>query len=460
MAQIPDQVVVEILSDTELILKEPGILKFDPNIEFDYKIIPKLDQSKVYESVWDALERQQTIGIFPEGGSHDRSDLLPLKAGVTIMALGAMEKSKCKVTIVPCGLKYFRRYKFRSQAIIEFGAPYEIPAQYAEIYSKNKREACSILLREIEQRMRDVTFTAPSYHELEAIYMAKKIYLPETHNLTKEEENELYKRFTKGYNAFRDKPEQRFLFEEIREYIAELKDLGVRDYQVKVIRLTFLNVFAKLIISAIRLTLSLAFALPGLILMTPVGLYLRYLADQERKKALAGSTVKLMGVDVMASKKIMSAIVIFPLVCIVFTAALFVGTGYFTDLSVYMRFVITVTFFILWPIYVYICIRSTDGTVRHFKTFTSRLLCLFYRNKIEKIQIMRQRLKLKITESISKYGPTLYENFEKRKIIHHDQSFSSDGDDGRISNTTSRKNSYMNDLALNQAFESLTELGL
>lgn len=64
--------------------------------------------------------------------------------------------------------------------------------------------------------------------------------------------------------------------------------------------------------------------------MTPVGLYLRYLADQERKKALAGSTVKIMGVNVMASKKIMSAIVMFPLVCVVFTIMLFLSLGYFT----------------------------------------------------------------------------------------------------------------------------------
>lgn len=82
---------------------------------------------------------------------------------------------------------------------------------------------------------------------------------------------------------------------------------------------------------------------------------------------------------------------------------------------------------------------------------------MFYRNRVEKIQIMRLRLKTKITELITKYGPSLYEDFERQRYIQ-DQSFSSD--EGNISNTSSRKYSYMNDLALNQAFESLTELGL
>jgi glycerol-3-phosphate O-acyltransferase/dihydroxyacetone phosphate acyltransferase len=57
---------------------------------------------------------QSSIGIFPEGGSHDRSELLPLKAGVTIMALGALDKApETKLYIVPCGLNYFHGHKFR-----------------------------------------------------------------------------------------------------------------------------------------------------------------------------------------------------------------------------------------------------------------------------------------------------------------------------------------------------------
>ena len=41
----------------------------------------------MYESVFDHLEKDSVVGIFTEGGSHDRHDLLPIKAGITIMAL-------------------------------------------------------------------------------------------------------------------------------------------------------------------------------------------------------------------------------------------------------------------------------------------------------------------------------------------------------------------------------------
>ena len=44
-----------------------------------YKTAPKVDQSVVYNAVFDRLEAGGCVGIFPEGGSHDRTELLPLK---------------------------------------------------------------------------------------------------------------------------------------------------------------------------------------------------------------------------------------------------------------------------------------------------------------------------------------------------------------------------------------------
>jgi len=76
------------------------------------------------------LIQGQSIGIFPEGGSHDRTDLLPIKAGVSLMALGAMARDpNCRISIVACGLKYFKPWKFRSKVIVEFSRPYRITTE-------------------------------------------------------------------------------------------------------------------------------------------------------------------------------------------------------------------------------------------------------------------------------------------------------------------------------------------
>jgi len=50
----------------------------------EFRVTPKLNQTEVYDAVHTVLHRQGTIAIFPEGGSHDRTDLLPLKGMYTL----------------------------------------------------------------------------------------------------------------------------------------------------------------------------------------------------------------------------------------------------------------------------------------------------------------------------------------------------------------------------------------
>lgn len=89
---------------------------------------------------------------------------------------------------------------------MEFGRPYYASREMIEQYKgSDKRKAVSAFLKEIEERLREILFSAPSYGELQAIYMARKLYLPKkTPHFTKEQENDLYHRFFKGYNAFKD----------------------------------------------------------------------------------------------------------------------------------------------------------------------------------------------------------------------------------------------------------------
>lgn len=48
----------------------------------NYKVAPKVDQSLVYDAVFERLQSGGCVGIFPEGGSHDRTELLPLKGSL------------------------------------------------------------------------------------------------------------------------------------------------------------------------------------------------------------------------------------------------------------------------------------------------------------------------------------------------------------------------------------------
>jgi glycerol-3-phosphate O-acyltransferase/dihydroxyacetone phosphate acyltransferase len=93
--------ILEIIGPEELRLKKPfkgntavnqltgrrmvvpdGQTEADMPKEFigtPFKVAPKVDQTKVYDAVFEKLNQGGCVGIFPEGGSHDRTELLPLK---------------------------------------------------------------------------------------------------------------------------------------------------------------------------------------------------------------------------------------------------------------------------------------------------------------------------------------------------------------------------------------------
>jgi len=135
----PEYVVTEVTSETELKFKSKGVNSPETGVKKEYKVIPKVDQSQVFAKVWEELKNGKNLGIFPEGGSHDQTNLLPLKVGVAICGLGAMSKYKdTKIKVVACGLKYFNPSKFRSKMILEFSTPFEVDSKLVEEYQEDK----------------------------------------------------------------------------------------------------------------------------------------------------------------------------------------------------------------------------------------------------------------------------------------------------------------------------------
>lgn len=73
---------------------EESVRKSWPNGEFSgttFKVAPKVDQTVVYDAVFEKLHEGGCVGIFPEGGSHDRTELLPLK-GIARFKLEFIDK--------------------------------------------------------------------------------------------------------------------------------------------------------------------------------------------------------------------------------------------------------------------------------------------------------------------------------------------------------------------------------
>jgi glycerol-3-phosphate O-acyltransferase / dihydroxyacetone phosphate acyltransferase len=152
-----------------------------------FKTLPYVDQNEMYQDVYQRLRDGHCVAVYPEGvllpedvvyrelihhvgGSHDRTDLLPLKAGFAMMALGTMAcYPNVEVKIVPVGLSYFHAHRFRSRAVIEFGPPLNVPPELVERFKNggpDKREAVSRLLNQVYDALKAVTVRAPDYDTL------------------------------------------------------------------------------------------------------------------------------------------------------------------------------------------------------------------------------------------------------------------------------------------------------
>src|SRR5947209_7787127 len=89
------------------------------------------------------------IAIFPEGISHDGASVQPLKTGAARIALGAVAEGATGLVVLPVGIVYDAKARFRSRALIRIGEPF--PVEDVEV-----RELTDI----IDARLRTV---APDY---------------------------------------------------------------------------------------------------------------------------------------------------------------------------------------------------------------------------------------------------------------------------------------------------------
>lgn len=283
-----------------------------------YKVLPYVDQHGVYGAVFARLNENGAIGIFPEGGSHDRPDLLPLKAGVSVMALGAMSaNSNLNIKLVPVGLSYFHPHKFRSRAVVEFGAPIEVPRDLVGMYEKggsHKREACGKLLEMVHDGLKAVTIRTPDFDTLMVIQAGRRLYKTPDQHWTLGQVVELNKRFIEAYLHYQNEPRIIALRTKISAYNRRLRDLGLRDHQVE--RATSPRRLRNAALLLYRTGLLLAWsilALPGVVTHAPIFIPAKIVSKIKAKEALAASTVKLEGRDILATWKVLFSVGATPL---------------------------------------------------------------------------------------------------------------------------------------------------
>ncbi|PLB55054.1 putative glycerol-3-phosphate acyltransferase Sct1 [Aspergillus steynii IBT 23096] len=390
-----------------------------------FKVSPHVDQTAVYEAVFARLNAGGCVGIFPEGGSHDRTELLPLKAGVALMALGTLaDNPDCGLKIVPCGMNYFHAHKFRSRAVIEFGTPFEVPRELVEQYKRGeRREAVGALLDTIYQSLVAVTVTGTDYETLMVIQAARRLYNTKGKKLPLPMVVELNRRLVKGYTHFKDDPRIVHLRKSVADYNRQLRLLGIRDHQVDYAKFRFFQVIFTLISRLVKLALLAIATLPGLLLFAPVFIATKLISIKKSKEALAASTVKLQGRDVMATWKLLVALAFAPALYAFYTAA-FTFWAYHNRIQGIVPdrmplWLIVPVGMILFPTITFAALRIGEVGMDILKSLRPLVLSLnpSSANTLVKLRQRRAELAQQVTDAINTLGPELFPDFDAARIV-------------------------------------------
>ncbi|GMR20374.1 MAG: hypothetical protein BMS9Abin36_0969 [Gammaproteobacteria bacterium] len=121
---------------------------------------------------YELFTQGEILLVFPEGQSHSDSQLREVKTGAARMALGARQSSGLAPTIVPVGLMFTGKGKFRSSVLVKFGPA--ITAQ--QLPTGNGEDDVRALTQTLSAAMGDVTLNADSWDELDLIQRLERFF--------------------------------------------------------------------------------------------------------------------------------------------------------------------------------------------------------------------------------------------------------------------------------------------
>jgi 1-acyl-sn-glycerol-3-phosphate acyltransferase len=178
---------------------------------------------ETFRAVGGALARGDAVALFPEGTTHGEPRLAKLKTGAARMALAA-EAARgftLGLRVVPVGLSFRHKRRFRSRAASWVALPIEVRA-LAEAYHVDARGAVLALTESIAGALRQVTLELESWEDLPLLELAARIQGPRTTHVAD------VKRLAQGLKRLRSHDPQALakLADDLADFGQRLRRLG------------------------------------------------------------------------------------------------------------------------------------------------------------------------------------------------------------------------------------------
>ena len=143
------------------------------------------DNTSMFRSVEQALQNHHCICLFPEGISHNEPQLQPLKTGAARIALAAEAQSdfQLQTKIIPVGLFFKNKGRFRSEAVITVGEAIILDESWKDPYQKDSFASARQLTQQIDEAIRQLTVNIQSWSSLPLLEFINALYPTESSSL-------------------------------------------------------------------------------------------------------------------------------------------------------------------------------------------------------------------------------------------------------------------------------------
>ncbi len=101
------------------------------------------------------LQSNEVVGIFPEGKSHDATKVDRVKSGAARIALAAAKNGARDLKIIPVGINYERKERFRSSIWVRVGEPIPVH-EWLATQTGDEHQILRALTAEIDRRLKEV----------------------------------------------------------------------------------------------------------------------------------------------------------------------------------------------------------------------------------------------------------------------------------------------------------------
>ncbi|HEX7252648.1 MAG TPA: 1-acyl-sn-glycerol-3-phosphate acyltransferase [Thermoanaerobaculia bacterium] len=176
---------------------------------------------ETFERASALLSRGGSLAIFPEGVSHDEPRLLRLKTGAARIALGASSQSGAPLEIVPAGLYYTWKRTFRSSALLSFGNPIPVAPIGLGADGQLPAEEVRRLTAAIETALGEQTIQYETREAADLVRRAERVFSIDAKDEPLSEQVELQRRFVDGYRRLSERDPGRL--EELKSRLARFE---------------------------------------------------------------------------------------------------------------------------------------------------------------------------------------------------------------------------------------------